>query len=249
MPHWTLDPTELKLANGITLIVQPETVSKTVTVVGHVDHDAGMQEPAGQEGVGRLLASLFDYGTVTLDRTAFHKALDAIAASESGGDDFSLAVPSADFDRGLELLADNLLHPALPDQAFAVQQQTLARTLSGELQTPEYKMLRALRHGLLPAGDPGLREATPTTVGKLDPADVRRYFEGAYRPDLTTIVVVGDVNPDHVKTEIEKYFGQWKAQGPKPDVIPPRVPLKSAELCGRSQRVCVPGSGADGPNA
>ena len=86
MPHWTLDPTQLKLANGITLIVQPETVSKTVTVVGHVDHDAGLQEPAGQEGVGRLLAALFDYGTATLDRTAFHKALDAIAASESGGD-------------------------------------------------------------------------------------------------------------------------------------------------------------------
>jgi zinc protease len=225
MPHWTLDPTQLKLDNGITLIVQPEKVSKTVTVVGHVDHDAGLQEPAGQEGVGRLLASLFDYGTATLDRTAFHKALDAIAASEAGGDDFSLAVPSADFDRGLQLLADNLLHPALPQQAFAVQQQTLARTLAGELQTPEYRMLRALRHGLLPAGDPGMREATPATVGKLAPADVRRYFDDTYRPDLTTIVVVGDVTPEQARAEIEKYFGQWKAQGPKPDVIPPRVPL------------------------
>jgi zinc protease len=225
MPHWTLDPTRLKLANGITLIVQPETVSKTVTVVGHVDHDAGMQEPAGQEGVGRLLATLFDYGTATLDRTAFHKALDAIAASESGGDDFSLAVPSADFDRGLELLADNVLHPALPQQAFAVQQQTLARTLAGELQTPEYRMLRAFRRGLLPAGDRGLREATPATVGMLTSADVRRYFDDTYRPDLTTIVVVGDVTPDEAKAKIEKHFGQWKAQGLKPDVVPPRVPL------------------------
>ena len=224
MPHWTLDPTQLKLANGITLIVQPETVSKTVTVVGHVDHDAGLQEPAGQEGVGRLLAALFDYGTATLDRTAFHKALDAIAATESGGEDFSLAVPSADFDRGLQLLADNVLHPALPQQAFAVQQQTLARMLAGELQTPEYRMLRALRQGLLPAGDPRLREATPATVGKLGAADVRRYFEDTYRPDLTTIVVVGDVTPDQAEAEIEKYFGQWKAQGPKPNVIPPRVP-------------------------
>ncbi|MBU6483561.1 MAG: insulinase family protein [Betaproteobacteria bacterium] len=225
MPHWTLDPTQMKLENGITLIVQPETVSKTVTVVGHVDHDAGLQEPKGQEGVGRLLASLFDYGTATLDRSAFHKALDAIAASESGGDDFSLAVPSIDFDRGMQLLADNELHPALPEQAFAIQRQILARALAGELESPQYRMLRALRQGLLPAGDPHLREATPATVDALTLNDARGYLADTYRPDLTTIVVVGDVSPAQAKATVTRYFGAWKAHGAKPDVIAPKVPI------------------------
>ncbi|TAM02108.1 MAG: insulinase family protein, partial [Rhodanobacter sp.] len=63
MPHWTLHPTSMQLDNGITLIVQPESVSKTVTVVGHVDHDDKLQEPKGQDGVGKLLTSLFDYGS------------------------------------------------------------------------------------------------------------------------------------------------------------------------------------------
>jgi zinc protease len=225
LPHLTLDPRQMKLANGITLIVQPETVSKTVTVVGHIDHNAGLQEPSGQEGVGRLLASLFDYGTTTLARSAFHEALDAIAASESGGDDFSLAVPSPDFDRGMQLLADNELHPALPPTSFAIQQNTLARTLAGELESPQYKMSRAFRQGLLPAGDSGLREAVPTTVHKLSLADVRSYFDHTYRPDLTTIVVVGDVTPELAQATVERYFGDWKAQGPKPDVIAPKVPL------------------------
>lgn len=225
MPHWTLDPVQMKLDNGITLIVQPESVSKTVTVVGHIDHSAGMQEPRGQDGVGRLLSALFDYGTTTLDRNAFHKALDEIAASETSGSDFSLAVPSKDFDRGLQLLADNELHPALPPQAFTVQQDTLARTLAGELQSPRYKMVRALKQGLLPAGDPDLREATPATVGKLTLQNVRDYFDATYRPDLTTIVVVGDVSPEQAKATVEKYFRDWHAHGPKPDVVSPRVPL------------------------
>ena len=225
MPHWTLDPTSMKLANGITLIVQPESVSKTVTVVGHVDHDDKLQEPNGQDGVGKLLTALFDYGTTSLDRNAFHKALDAIAASESGGTDFSLAVPSAHFDEGMRLLADNELHPALPQQAFDVQQKTLARTLAGELQSPRYKMIRALYKGIYPATDPALREATPQTVGKLTLADVKQYRDGAYRPDLTTIVVVGDVTPDQAKAAVEKYFGGWQANGAKPDVIPKPVPL------------------------
>ncbi|HET9834750.1 MAG TPA: pitrilysin family protein [Rhodanobacteraceae bacterium] len=225
MPHWTLDPVRMKLANGITLIVQPETISKTVTVVGHIDHDDPMQEPKGQDGVGRVLDSLFDYGTTTLDRNAFHKQLDAIAANESGGADFALAVPSDNFDRGMQLLAANELHPALPSDAFAVQQQTLARTLAGELQSPRYKMFRALRVGLLPARDPGLRQATPESVNKLTLQNAKDYFGRIYRPDMTTIVVVGNVTPAQAKATVEKYFGGWKATGPKPDVIPKPVPL------------------------
>jgi zinc protease len=228
MPHWTLNPVSMKLANGLTLIVQPESVSKTVTVVGHVDHDAHLQEPAGKDGVGRLLSALFDYGTTTLDRTAFHKALDEIAATESAGDDFKLAVPTAGFERGMQLLADNELHPALPQSAFDVQQKTLSRTLAGELQAPQYKMFRALSKGLLPSGDPGLREASPATVDKLTLADAKAYFEQTYRPDLTTIVIVGDIAPDTAKVTVEKYFGGWNANGPKPDVIPKPVPLNPA---------------------
>jgi zinc protease len=228
MPHWTLNPVSMKLDNGITLIVQPESVSKTVTVAGHVDHDAHLQEPAGKDGVGRLLASLFDYGTTSLDRTAFHKALDEIAATESAGDDFNLAVPTAGFDRGMQLLADNELHPALPQSAFEVQQKTLSRTLAGEMQSPQYKMYRALSRGLLPEGDPGLREATPATVDKLELSDAKAYFAQTYRPDLTTIVVVGDVTPESAKSTVQKYFAGWKASGPKPVVIPGPVPLNPA---------------------
>ncbi|MBS0382960.1 MAG: insulinase family protein [Proteobacteria bacterium] len=228
IPHWTLDPVTMKLANGITLIVQPTDVSKTVTVFGRVDSNEDLQAPAGQEGVGKLLSSLFDYGTTTLDRAAFHKALDEIAATESGGSSFKLAVPSENFDKGLQLLADNELHPALPQEAFGVQQQTLSRTLAGELQSPRYKMMRALMKGLLPAGDPGLREATPKTVDGLTLADARAYFGKVYRPDMTTLVIVGDVTPAQAKAEVEKYFGAWKAEGPKPDVVPKPVPVNPA---------------------
>ncbi|HET7931425.1 MAG TPA: pitrilysin family protein [Rhodanobacteraceae bacterium] len=228
MPHWTLDPVTMKLANGITLIVQPTNVSKTVTVYGRVDSNEDLQAPKGQEGVGQLLGNLFDYGTTTLDRAAFHKALDEIAATESGGNTFTLAVPSQHFDRGMQLLADNELHPALPATAFGVQQKTLARTLAGELQSPRYKMFRALFKGLYPAGDPALRQATPKTVDALTLANVKDYFGKVYRPDMTTIVVVGDVTPAAAKAEVEKYFGGWKAEGPKPDVIPKPVPLNPA---------------------
>jgi zinc protease len=89
-------------------------------------------------------------------------------------------------------------------------------------------MFRALNKGLLPAGDPGLREATPKTVDGLSLANVKDYFAKVYRPDMTTIVVVGDVTPAQAKSEVEKYFGAWKATGSKPDVVPKPVPANPA---------------------
>jgi zinc protease len=128
----------------------------------------------------------------------------------------------------MQLLADNQLHPALPQTGFDVQRSSLARALAGEMQSPDYKMMRALKQGLLPAGDQGLRQATPATVGGLTLPQVQDYFAKTYRPDLTTLVVVGDVTPEQAKATVEKYFGDWKANGPKPEVVPKPVPLNPA---------------------
>jgi zinc protease len=81
---------------------------------------------------------------------------------------------------------------------------------------------------LLPAGDPALRQAVPATVDKLTLADAKDYYAKTYRPDMTTIVVVGNVTPEQAKTEVEKYFGAWQASGPRPDVIPKPVSLNPA---------------------
>ena len=227
-PKWDLTPTDTTLSNGIRLIVQPEKLSSTVTIVGEIRTQADLEVPAGREGVQDVLAGLFSYGTTTLDRLAFQKALDDIAAEESAGPSFSVAVLKRYFDRGVQLLADNELHPALPEPAFKVVKAQTADSVGGLLKSPGYLAERALEFGLLPKNDPALRQPTPKTVDGLTAADVHDYYAGAYRPDLTTIVVIGDVTPDEARTEIEKWFGAWKADGPKPQVDLPPVPPNPA---------------------
>jgi zinc protease len=227
-PKWDLTPLDTKLSNGIRLIVQPEKLSSTVTVVGQIRTQADLEVPPGREGVQDVLGGLFSYGTTTLDRLAFQKALDDIAADESAGPSFSLAVLKKYFDRGVQLMADNELHPALPESAFKVIKSQTAESVAGILKSPGYLAERALDFGLLPKNDPALRQPTPKTVDGLTLADVQNFYARAYRPDLTTIVVIGDVTPDEAKTEIEKWFGSWKADGPEPQVDLPPVPPNAA---------------------
>lgn len=228
IPEPTVHASDVVLPNGIRLIVQTENASPTVTLLGSIKTQADMQTPPGKEGVSSVLEGLFSYGTKTLDRLAFQKALDDIAAGENAGASFNLKVLKQYFDRGTQLLADNELHPALPEDAFKIVQQQTAEETAGELQSPGYHFERALSKALLPAGDPLLRETTPERVSALTYNDVTSYYASTFRPDLTTIVVIGDIQPDEARTVIEKYFGNWKATGPKPNVVLPPVPGNKA---------------------
>ncbi len=223
-PADTITPSDVTLPNGIRLIVRTDHTSPTITVVGSVKHNADLQTPPGQEGVSDVLDQLYSYGTTSLDRIAFQKALDDIAANETAGDRFMLTVLKDNFSRGVQLLADNELHPALPQQAFQITQQQTASFVAGNLQSPGYRTLRALQTALLPPKDPTLREATPATVSKLTLDEVKHYYDATIRPDLTTIVVIGDVSPEQARSVIEKWFGDWKASGPKPETTLPPVP-------------------------
>lgn len=231
VPQPELHPSDVTLSNGIRLIVLNEPVSPTVTITGEIRHEEKLETPPMQDGVADVLEELFSYGTKTLDRTAYQKALDDIAAGESGGAAFSLRVLKQYFSRGVELLADNELNPALPEQAFQVVKQQTSELVAGDLMSPSYRVQRALESGLLPKDDPMLRETTPKTLGNVTLDDVKNYYARTFRPDLTTIVVIGDVTPQEARAEIERCFGGWKAQGEKPQVtLGPVPPNKPASL-------------------
>jgi zinc protease len=224
VPKLTTNPVVSTLPNGLKLIVQQETISNSVVVTGHIKNNDDLEAPEGKEGVGGVLEGLFPYGTQTLDRIAFQKALDDIGANESAGADFSLSVLPGHFDRGMALLADNELNPALPEDGFKVVQQETAQSVAGEIQSPDYLTRRAFNGSLFPPTDPSLRQATPKTVSALALPDVKDYYQHAFRPDLTTIVVIGNVTPENARAEVEKYFGGWTASGPQPPTDLPAVP-------------------------
>ena len=228
VPPSKVNPTVTTLPNGLRLIVQPEAISDTVTVYGAVKNRPELEVPKGKEGVDEILEDLFSYGSVKLDRLAYQQALDEIGAKASVGARFSLEVLADRLDRGLELLSDNLLHPRLPEEAFNAVKERTRQSVAGRLQSPVYLSQRALLQAIYPPGDPTLRQATPDTVASIGPEDLRAYYEKVFRPDLTTIVMVGKVTPDEARTLVEKYFAEWKATGPKPETDLPPVPRNKA---------------------
>ncbi len=239
IPPSTVKPVVYTLPNGLRLIVQPETISNTVGVYGRIKNNPALQEPPGQEGAAQIVDGLFPYGSANLGRLAFQKALDDIGAEESAGSSFELEILADHFDEGTKLLADNLLHPVVAETDFRIVRQETAGELKGLMQSPSHLARRALLDALYPKGDPALRQATPQTVQSLKLDNVKAYYGKTFRPDMTTIVVIGNIAPDQAKSVIEKYFGGWKAAGPKPNTdLPPVPPNKpSASVVPDASRV------------
>ncbi len=216
-------PVVSTLPNGLRILVYPVNAGKSVEVYGRVANEPDLQVPEGKEGVDDLLNTLFSYGTKNLDRIQFQKELDDIAADVTAGTDFSLKVPSESLERGMALLAENLLRPAFPAEAFRVTRGEIAGALTGEQKSPAWFAKRTLAESVNP-----LRYATPASVTALSPDDLEAYYRKVFRPDMTTMVFVGDIEPDKAKALAEKYFSAWTAEGAKPDAELPAPPQNRA---------------------
>jgi len=224
IPPSTLHPVVSVLPNGLTLIVQSEDVSDTISVYGHIRNRPETEEPPGQEGINQVLDQLLSHGSEQLDRVAFQQALDALGARERAGVDFSVQTLAENFEPAVALLADNQLHPALPQAAMTIIQGQLAQSMEARSHSPGFLTQRSLRQSIFPKDDPILRTPTAQSVRSLTLDQVRQYYRYAFRPDLTTIVVIGKVTPDQARAALERHFGSWTATGPKPQTDLPTAP-------------------------
>ncbi len=237
VPEATVKPVVQTLANGLKLIVVQSQISPTVIVRGEIRNNPSVQVPPGKDGLDTVTDGLFEYGTTTYDRLAYQTELDKIAADVNAGIAFGLNVQSKNFDRGIDLLADNELHPLFPADAFAIVKQQTIGQLTGAVQQPDYKSQRALANALYPAGDPARRSATPQTAATITLDDVKAYYGSAFRPDLATMVVVGDVTPERARAAVDRAFGGWTATGTSTFSYDPAVPRNAPA------RIVIPATG------
>lgn len=220
-------PSRTVLSNGITLIVQPETISDSVFLYGNVRTNPNLQEPPGKSGVSSVLDGMYPYGTRSLDRVAFQREQDDLDSGISGGSGFGMQTTSRSFDRAIALLAQNELQPRFDEPTFDLARRRAVDALATSLNGSHTIAMRQASQKLLPAGDPELREATTAGMQALSLEDVREYYAKTMRPDQATIVVVGNVTVDHAKSAVERAFGGWHASGERPNLDLPPLPINA----------------------
>ncbi len=212
-----LAPVAFTLPNGLRVIVQRKADRPTVYIGGNIASSPAFVPP-GQEGIVRLASSLAEFGSEHYDFTQLRKATDDIGASIELGQQFGGHGFAQDFERILTLLADGEEHPVFPDRWLALQRSQIANSVTTEESISGEMVNRAYLQRLLPPDDPALRYASAESVGSITRDELLGYTTRYWRPDLTTIAIVGNVTPERARRAVEAAFGAWTNRGPKPNV-------------------------------
>ncbi len=170
------------LKNGMTLLLMEQhevpLVSFSVLVKA-----GSVSDPAGKEGVASMTAALLRKGTATRSADEFSAQLDFIGGSFGAGASADATVMSAEFmkkdlAKGLELVADAMLHPSFPGdevQKLAAQRVDGIKSAKDRAAGVIGQYFNAYLYGKHPYGRPtGGDEASLASITRDDVAEVLR---------------------------------------------------------------------------
>ncbi len=91
---------------------------------------------------------------------------------------------------------------------------------------PSQRMITRALPKMYPGSKYGVRMpiGLMSVIDSFQPATLRAYYHKWYRPDNQAIIVVGDVDVDHIEAQIKQLFGGIKVDANAPKVVAEQVP-------------------------
>ncbi len=240
------------LANGMRFAIMRNATPPKQAAIRFRIGSGSLDENDNQQGLAHFLEHMAFKGSTNvaedemvriLQRKGLAFGPDTNAHTSYRETVYSLDLPQVDADTistGLKLMRETASELTLDAAAFDRERNVI---LSEERQrdTPQYRAGMAAMSSLLD----GQRVPTRSPIGKIDvirhaPVDLLRdYYENYYRPDRATLIVVGDVDPAALESEIRARFDDWKATAANP----PAPDLGHLKTKGETFNViAVPGS-------
>ncbi|HEX2223634.1 MAG TPA: pitrilysin family protein [Thermoanaerobaculia bacterium] len=217
------------LANGLTVFAARQAEVPLVSLEVVVPSAGGLYEPQGQPGLTTLTAGLLDEGTARHSSQEIAEQMEQMGGYLASSADWDVAyvatgVLSQHWRSALEITAEVLSEPTFPtEEVERVRRQRLTEILRRQ-QDPnalvDDRLSQELYRGTVYAQP---LVGTAESVASFQ----RETFEGFYRRHYSlrgsTLLAVGDLDPEELLREAEKLF----ANGPVED--PPEPPQLRVE--------------------
>lgn len=205
-----------RLPNGLEVVVQED--HRTPHVAVNVRYHAGSKnDPQGRAGMAHLVEHLqfTESAHTTLD--SFFLTVNALGAENVNGEtgldytSYYETVPSGSLEAALWLEADRMASARLgwTDASIAREKNVVGQELRLRYRNePNGFRYQLLTRAVYPTGHPyrlSLDEEAQERAST--PTELREFATHHYGPDNATLMLVGDVTPDHAKEIVTKYFG------------------------------------------
>lgn len=201
------------LPNGLVLVAEPmpwlESAAFTLAVPAGCVHD-----PLQRSGLSSFTCEMAMRGAGQRDSRSFIEELDRLGVEHGqsvsdGYTTYSGATLAGNLPAALELFADVLRRPHLPEDQLEAARQVMFQELRAVEDEPSQKVLIELRrrHYPLPWGRPSQGEEEAIEAATLD--EIRAHFARYYYPNGTILGVAGRFDWEALDELVTRIFGDW----------------------------------------
>jgi zinc protease len=210
--------TEKTLANGLKVIVVPTGFPNLVSLQIPVQTGSRNEVEPGKSGFAHFFEHMMFRGTKQYPPDVYGNIITKAGARQNAytSDDltnYHVTFAKEDLEKILEIEADRFKNLSYSEEAFKTEARAVLGEYNKNSQSPVRKILEVQRDAAFTT-----HPYKHTTMGFIkDIEDMPNQFEYAktffsrwYRPEKTTVIVAGDVDPNRVLQLVEKYWGDWQ---------------------------------------
>ena len=206
---------EIKLANGLTLVLVEDHRAPVVTLAAGVPQKINWRhtvaELTTQMTLVEATADLLTEGA----GEEFARAVESLGAQvdSNAGADYAIlngVVIAENADRLLALFAEALTRPRFLAKEVALYKNSRIDRLNVERQEASFLAREHFNRLIYGAHPYAFSAPTPRSVRALSRARVEQFYRATYSPADTVVVIVGDFNAAAIERTARATLGRWQ---------------------------------------
>ncbi|MCC6725177.1 MAG: insulinase family protein [Saprospiraceae bacterium] len=200
---------QLTLKNGLKVIVVENHKLPRVSFQMFVDAPPILEGEI--TGAADMAGELLTKGTSSRTKSQIDETVDfmgaSLGASASGVTGSCLSRYS---DKLLEVMADVLLNPSFPVEEFEKVKKQTVSALAQDKDDPNaiaQNVTRAVNNG---KNHPYGEVVSEKSLEKITLENCKAYYNTYFKPNISYLIITGDISLADAKKFAQKYFGDWK---------------------------------------
>ena len=195
----------------------------------------GGLDPAGKEGLARMVSATLDEGAAELDSQAFQRRLEDLAVTlrfDAGHDSFSgrLKTLTGNVDAAFELMGLAVTAARFDAEPVERIRGQIVAGLKRDSEDPDFIAQRTLSQTLFPDHPYGRpTRGTEESIAALGADDLKDFTARRLARDNMVIGVVGDIEPEVLAGLLDATFGGLPARA-RPWTLPEVEPAATGKI-------------------
>ena len=241
-------PQQFTLANGMTLIVQPDRRSPTAVQMVWV-RVGSIDEVDGTSGVAHALEHMMFKGTKDIKPGEFSRRVAALGGQENAFTTrdytgYYQQIPVGSLEQVMKLESDRFANNQWPDDEFKREIEVVKEERRLRTEDQPRALLGEQQNAAVFTASPYHRPVVGwmSDLDAMTPEDARAFFRQWYVPANAVLVVAGDVDVAQVRAMAEKYYGRIPSRAVparKPRIEPAQRGIRRIELKAPAEQAYV----------